>query len=138
LDNALSELAVEHQEVKFLKIRGNAAIPNYPDRNCPTLLVYSNDVICKTWMGLRDFGGEEMGKKELEWKLGEYGIVKTKMKEPPRLLQATGNAKGYLGPQFSFVGQTYGSTVDDEEDSKDAQRRRREEDEYFSDDSDEI
>jgi hypothetical protein len=88
-------------------------------------------------MGIKEFGGEDMGKKELEWKLAEYGIVKTKQREAPRLLQATGNAKGYAGPQFNFVGKTFGSNYD-YEDNKDAQRRRREEDEYFSDDSDDA
>ncbi|KAL0480731.1 PDCL3 [Acrasis kona] len=140
LDAAMLELSKDHPEVKFLRIRGNAAIPNYPDSNCPTILVYTNDTIAKTWAGLKEFGGEGMGKKELEWKFAEYGIVKTKLKEAPRLLQATGNAKGYVGPSFSFVGQTYGKNYDfeDDETEKEAHRRRMREDEYFSDDSDEM
>ncbi|ORY22584.1 thioredoxin-like protein [Naematelia encephala] len=38
----LSQLAAAHPATKFMAIRSDLCIPNYPDRNVPTLLVYRN------------------------------------------------------------------------------------------------
>ena len=38
----LQQVAAAHPETKFLAIQAQMCIPNYPDRNVPTLLVYRN------------------------------------------------------------------------------------------------
>lgn len=45
LQTCLDELAGKYPSTKFLRIVSTDAIPNYPDANLPTLLVY-NDTKC--------------------------------------------------------------------------------------------
>lgn len=41
----LQRLAAAHAGTKFLSIPGGMCIPNYPDKNIPTLLIYRNGEI---------------------------------------------------------------------------------------------
>lgn len=36
----LDRLAAKHKAVKFVKIIGSEAIKNWPEQNCPAILVY--------------------------------------------------------------------------------------------------
>lgn len=38
----LARVAVAHPSTKFLSIPSELCIPNYPDKNVPTLLIYRN------------------------------------------------------------------------------------------------
>ena len=46
-------LAAKHPGTKFVSIVGNQCIPNYPDRNLPTLLIYRRGEIRRQIVGLR-------------------------------------------------------------------------------------
>jgi len=70
------EAAVEFGEVKFCEIRGDMAIEGYPDRNCPTILVYDKGEIVKQIVTLITLGGVKMGMKELDRLLVEVKAVK--------------------------------------------------------------
>lgn len=76
----LSELwrraAAEFGEVKFCEIRGDMAIERYPDRNCPTILIYHNGDIIKQVVTLMTLGGVRVGMKEIDSLLVEVGAVK--------------------------------------------------------------
>ncbi|XP_010250948.1 PREDICTED: phosducin-like protein 3 [Nelumbo nucifera] len=52
----LEELASRYPATKFVKIISTDCIPNYPDRNLPTLLVYNNGAVKGTYVGLHHFG----------------------------------------------------------------------------------
>lgn len=52
----LEELATRYPATKFVKIISTDCIPNYPDRNLPTLLVYSNGAVKANYVGLHSFG----------------------------------------------------------------------------------
>jgi hypothetical protein len=56
----LSELwrqaAREYGDIKFCEIRASQAIENYPDRNCPTILVYNKGDIVKQVVTLATIG----------------------------------------------------------------------------------
>ncbi|KAG9440368.1 hypothetical protein H6P81_020533 [Aristolochia fimbriata] len=54
--NCLEELASRYPATKFVKIISTDCIPNYPDRNLPTLLVYKNGAVKATLVGMRQFG----------------------------------------------------------------------------------
>lgn len=54
--NCLEELAKRYSGTKFVKIISTDCIPNYPDYNLPTLLVYNNSAVKATYVGLRQFG----------------------------------------------------------------------------------
>ena len=40
VDECLAVLAARHKSIKFLRIEAAECVPGYPDRNCPSLLVY--------------------------------------------------------------------------------------------------
>ncbi|CAM0880101.1 unnamed protein product [Alopecurus aequalis] len=59
LQACLDELATKYAETKFVKIISTDCIPNYPDRNVPTILVYNNSAVKGTYVGLQKFGGKK-------------------------------------------------------------------------------
>ncbi|XP_026392582.1 phosducin-like protein 3 isoform X2 [Papaver somniferum] len=52
----LDELATRYPATKFVKIISTECIPNYPDRNVPTILVYNNSAVKGTYVGSHQFG----------------------------------------------------------------------------------
>ncbi|SNX81939.1 related to phosducin homolog, likely to be involved in regulation of pheromone response [Melanopsichium pennsylvanicum] len=49
----LDTLAAKYPTTKFVSIVGDQCIPNYPDRNLPTLLIYRNGELHRQIVGLR-------------------------------------------------------------------------------------
>lgn len=49
----LDRLAAKYPATKFVSIVGDQCIPNYPDKNLPTLLVYRNGDLHRQIVGLR-------------------------------------------------------------------------------------
>lgn len=70
------QAAKDFGELKFCEIRGDQAIEGYPDRNCPTILIYNNGDIVKQIVTLATVGGIRMGMKELDGLLVNLGLVK--------------------------------------------------------------
>lgn len=56
LMRCLDELATRYPATKFVKIISTDCIPNYPDCNLPTLLVYNNGAVKANYVGLHSFG----------------------------------------------------------------------------------
>ncbi|XP_076901577.1 uncharacterized protein LOC143556026 [Bidens hawaiensis] len=52
----MEELATMYPGTKFVKIISTDCIPNYPDRNLPTVLVYNNGAVKANYVGLYTFG----------------------------------------------------------------------------------
>lgn len=52
----LEELAARYPATKFVKIVSTQCIPNYPDRNLPTVLVYNNSAVKANYVGSHTFG----------------------------------------------------------------------------------
>lgn len=75
----LSELwkqaAREYGDVKFCEMRASQAIENYPERNCPTILVYKNGDIVKQVVTLALVGGVRMNMLNLDKILVEVGAL---------------------------------------------------------------
>ncbi|TFB01084.1 Phosducin-like protein 2 [Trichoderma ghanense] len=75
----LSELwrqaAKEYGDTKFCEIRANQAIENYPDRNCPTILVYNKGDIVKQIVTLMPLGGTRTNMRHIDDLLVEVGAV---------------------------------------------------------------
>ncbi|PTB64696.1 phosducin [Trichoderma citrinoviride] len=75
----LSELwrqaAKEYGDIKFCEIRANQAIENYPDRNCPTILVYNKGDIVKQIVTLMTLGGTRTNMRHIDDLLVEVGAV---------------------------------------------------------------
>ncbi|SPN99841.1 related to phosducin homolog, likely to be involved in regulation of pheromone response [Cephalotrichum gorgonifer] len=75
----LSELwrqaAAEYGDIKFCEMRADKAIENYPERNCPTILVYKNGDIVKQVVTLAMVGGVKMNMLNIDNLLVEVGAV---------------------------------------------------------------
>lgn len=66
----LQQVAAAHPETKFLAIQAQMCIPNYPDRNVPTLLVYRNgDMVGNVvaGMGLKGMKTTAKGEWKSQW-----------------------------------------------------------------------
>jgi hypothetical protein len=70
------QAAAEYGEIKFCQIRGDMAIEGYPDRNCPTILIYNNGDIVKQVVTLVTMGGVRVGMPEIDMLLIEIGAIK--------------------------------------------------------------
>ncbi|XP_069492806.1 phosducin-like protein 3 isoform X2 [Ambystoma mexicanum] len=84
INQHLSDLARTFPAVKFIKAISTTCIPNYPDRNLPTIFVYLEGAIRAQFIGPLVFGGMNLTKDEIEWKLAESGAIKTELEENPR------------------------------------------------------
>ncbi|KAI1821417.1 thioredoxin-like protein [Xylaria intraflava] len=78
----LSELwrqaAKEYGDIKFCEIQASKAIENYPDRNCPTILIYKNGDIVKQIVTLVTIGGVRTSMLQIDDLLVGVGAVDAK------------------------------------------------------------
>ncbi|KAJ3117929.1 Phosducin-like protein 3 [Phlyctochytrium bullatum] len=78
----LDTLARKHKATKFVKIVGNQCIPNYPDHNCPTLLIYGpkngEGDLRANLVGIDMMGGPNVKAAGLELVLAMHGAVDVK------------------------------------------------------------
>lgn len=79
-----SALASKFPQTKFLRSVSSLCIPNYPDKNLPTIFVYHENDLKKQFVGPLAFGGMNITQDELEWMLSEAGAVKTELEESPK------------------------------------------------------
>lgn len=78
LSGYLDRLASKYPATKFVSIVGDQCIPNYPDKNLPTLLVYRNGELHRQIIGLRpEIGLDGMKTKceDIELLLTAVGVV---------------------------------------------------------------
>lgn len=84
LNQHFSGLARKFPDVKFIKAISTTCIPNFPDRNLPTVFIYLEGDIKAQFIGPLVFGGMNLTRDELEWKLSESGAIKTDLEENPK------------------------------------------------------
>ena len=60
LNEQLDVLAERFPGTKFLRIISTQCIPQYPDRNLPTVLVYKDTKCLQTLVGLLPYGGRRL------------------------------------------------------------------------------
>ncbi|XP_003471764.1 phosducin-like protein 3 [Cavia porcellus] len=84
INQHFSGLARKFPDVKFIKAISTTCIPNYPDRNLPTIFIYREGDIKAQFIGPLVFGGMNLTRDELEWKLAKAGAVRTDLEENPR------------------------------------------------------
>ncbi|CAO1629344.1 unnamed protein product [Jaminaea pallidilutea] len=78
LSGYLDRLAAKYPGTKFVSIIGDQCIPNYPDKNLPTLLVYRNGELHRQIIGLRpEIGLDGMKTKceDIELLLTAIGVI---------------------------------------------------------------
>jgi len=69
------QAAIEYGDIKFCEMRADQAIEGYPERNCPTILVYRKGDIVKQVVTLSLLGGVRTSMLHLDNILVEAGAV---------------------------------------------------------------
>eukprot|EP01147_Barroeca_monosierra_P004053 gene4052-6472_t len=67
---------------KFLQSISTRCIPNYPDKNLPTVFIYYENDLKKQFAGSHVFGGESMTLEGVEWALAQVGAVESDIEDP--------------------------------------------------------
>lgn len=75
LSHIFRQLAPKFREIKFVEITANRAIENYPEANCPTLLVYYKGDVIKNMITLLELGGNDTKIGDLEGLMVKLGAV---------------------------------------------------------------
>lgn len=83
INQHLSLLAAKFPTVKFLKSISTTCIPNYPDKNLPTIFIYHEGNMKTQLVGPLSFRGMNMTAEELEYMLGKTGAIETSIKSDP-------------------------------------------------------
>lgn len=83
INQHLNTLAFKFPATKFLKSISTTCIPNYPDKNLPTLFVYFEGEMKTQLIGPLSFRNN-ITADELEYMLGQAGAVDTTITEDPR------------------------------------------------------
>ena len=111
-------MAEKHPATKFVQSAAHNCIPNYPDKNLPTIFIYHEDDLKTQFIGPNIFGGERMTGDDVEWGLSRCGAVQTKLESDPRIKTGL-SKKAPFGIQVSERTQ---KTLDEDsdEDSDDA------------------
>lgn len=117
----LSELwrrvAAEFSEIKFCEIRGSMAIEGYPDRNCPTILVYNKGDVVKHVVTLLTMGGVKCGFKDMDSLLVEVGAVEPNdMRVVKRIRQAEDDMETHAERGAAARVSTKKKTTDEDDD----------------------
>ncbi|KAK4689125.1 hypothetical protein P7C73_g986, partial [Tremellales sp. Uapishka_1] len=71
----LNQLAAAHPSTKFLSIPAGLCIPNYPDKNCPTLLIYRDGEISGNVIAGMGLKGMKTTVRDLEGLLLHYRAI---------------------------------------------------------------
>lgn len=88
INQHLSQLAVRFPATKFIKAIATTCIPNYPERNLPTIFVYYEGQMKKQFVGPVELGGPNLSCEELEYMLGQAKAIDTSITEDPRKARA--------------------------------------------------
>ena len=75
LGSILSTLATKFPEIKICDIPAQRCIENYPESNCPTLIIYHNGNVVKQYITLTQLGGNATTLKDIEQVLVDVDAV---------------------------------------------------------------
>lgn len=84
LNQYMQVLAPKYRTVKFVKSISTTCIPNYPDKNLPTIFIYYEGVLEKQFVGPLELRGPNPTQDEFEYIIGKTGAIPTEIKEDPR------------------------------------------------------
>jgi len=85
LDEILLVLAPKFKYIKFLKIKAQQAVENWPESRLPTLFLYNEGELKHQLFTLNELGGKSTKADDLEWYLVEKGIITdSELDENPR------------------------------------------------------
>uniref|UniRef100_W8B138 Viral IAP-associated factor n=2 Tax=Ceratitis capitata TaxID=7213 RepID=W8B138_CERCA len=80
----MQQLAARFPQTKFLRSIATTCIPNFPEKNLPTIFIYHEGQLKKQYIGSLELRGEKLTLDELEFLMGQAGAITTDIKEDPR------------------------------------------------------
>ncbi|RYO79659.1 hypothetical protein DL766_005344 [Monosporascus sp. MC13-8B] len=121
LSDLWRQAAKEYGDIKFCEIRADKAIENYPDRNCPTILVYRNGDIVKQIVTLAALGGARTSMLQVDDLLVEVGAVDAKDMRVVKRKRDAEDAKeeALMGKGIKSGNLGHATAVDDDDDDWD-------------------
>ncbi|RYP48719.1 hypothetical protein DL768_005439 [Monosporascus sp. mg162] len=121
LSDLWRQAAKEYGDIKFCEIRADKAIENYPDRNCPTILVYKNGDIVKQIVTLATLGGVRTSMLQVDDLLVEVGAVDAKDMRVVKRKRDAEDAKeeALMGKGIKGGNLRHATAVDDDDDDWD-------------------
>ncbi|KAG7662282.1 PLP2 [[Candida] subhashii] len=75
LGSILSTIATKFSELKICDIPATRCIENYPESNCPTLVIYHKANVIKQYITLTQLGGNATTVKDIEKVLVDVGAI---------------------------------------------------------------
>lgn len=84
INQFMNNLAMRHSEVKFIKSIATTCIPNFPEKNLPSIFIYYEGNLQKQIIGADELRGDKLTLEEFEYLLGKYGAIQTDIKDDPR------------------------------------------------------
>lgn len=75
LSELWKQVACKYPEIKLCEIRAEMAIEGYPERNCPTILIYKEKEILRQVVSLKSLGGLKVQVLDIEKLLQEVGAI---------------------------------------------------------------
>ncbi|OBA20569.1 thioredoxin-like protein [Metschnikowia bicuspidata var. bicuspidata NRRL YB-4993] len=76
LSTLTAVVAQKFPEIKFTEIPANRCVENYPELNCPTIIIYHKKNIVKQYITLTQLGGNDCKISDLEKILVDIGALK--------------------------------------------------------------
>nr|ACO12809.1 Viral IAP-associated factor homolog [Lepeophtheirus salmonis] len=84
LNKYMNAMAAKFPAVKFLKSISNTCIPNFPDKNLPTIFIYYQGEMKTQIVGPMEFRGMNCTEAEFEFILGRTGAISTTITKDPK------------------------------------------------------
>jgi len=84
INEYMNRLAPKFPCTKFLRAISTTCIPNYPDKNLPTIFVYYEGGMKGQMVGPMEFRGMNLTMDEFEYLIGKTGAIKTEIKDDPK------------------------------------------------------
>jgi thiol-disulfide isomerase/thioredoxin len=76
INQFIEALAPKYPQIKFLRSIATTCIPNFPEKNCPTIFIYHEGKIVKQFIGATELRGPNLSLEELDYMLGKAGLWK--------------------------------------------------------------
>lgn len=102
------QLSAKYTSTKFVQSVAQNCIPNYPEKNCPSIFIYFENDLKNTIIGAQIFGGEHMSLTDVERVFQAYGAL------PGGL--TTGGAATQKGFSITNVGKSKPNESDSDDD----------------------
>uniref|UniRef100_A0A6B2E697 Putative conserved phosducin-like protein n=1 Tax=Phlebotomus kandelakii TaxID=1109342 RepID=A0A6B2E697_9DIPT len=83
INEFMAQLAIKYPATKFLRAIYSTCIPNFPEKNLPSVFCYFEGAILKQFLGTVELRGVNLTVEEFEYLLGKVGSVPTDITEDP-------------------------------------------------------